>query len=87
MAKLNNTYNFGDRRNIDLEELIKIVEDMYRDIADEVNKKPDVYVGTSDGDTASTFVSIGDININTSSNKVEVCTNHAGSSVTWTTVS
>jgi hypothetical protein len=70
------------------EKLLDIIEDMYRQLAVALNRKPDVVTRDTDGQTTETFLSNGDININLSTNKVEMLTNHVdASTVTWTTLS
>ena len=88
MAKLIETFNFGNKENMNVAELIDRLQEMYRDIATAVNKKPDVYQRNTDGSASDTFLSNGDININLSSDKVEMITNHPTfSTVTWTQLS
>ena len=61
---------------------------MYSDLAEAINKKPDVYERTTDGQTTDTFLANGDININTSTLKVEMLTRHVNpTTVTWTQLS
>lgn len=86
MPKISETYNLGEQSDITIEELMLRIQEMYRDLAIAINKKPDVYTRDTDGQTTETFLSNGDININLTSNKVEILTNHAASSVTWTTI-
>ena len=88
MAKVPEYYQVGDRTNMTIEKLLVIVEDMYRDLAINLNKKPDVYQRTSNGLVTDTGLSNGDININTSTNTVEMLTNHSSSTtVVWTLIS
>ena len=86
MTKISETYNLGDEADLNLEEILLRIQEMYRDLAVAINRKPDVYTRQSDGVTSETFLSNGDININLSTNKVEMLTNHAASTVTWTTL-
>ena len=87
MPKLPTSFNVGDRENLTVEKLLEIVERMYTDIADAVNKKPDVYERTTDGLATDTFLSNGSININTSTNKIEMLASHnSPSSVSWITL-
>lgn len=89
MAKLPTDYEFGDPENIDISELVVKLKKMYGDLAGAINKKPDVYfrqVGgvPSDGATTDTFLSNGDININTSTNKIEMLVEHTDpQTVVW----
>jgi len=92
VARLPEYFNFGDK-DTSLEELVLKLERMYVDLARAVNQKPDIYQRTvagvpTDGNPGDTFLPQGSININTSSNKVEMLTNHVSPSVvTWTTLS
>jgi len=88
MAKVPEYYQIGDRSNMTVERLLVIVENMYRDLATAVNKKPDVYQRASNGLTTDTFLSNGDLNINTSTRRVEMLTEHSSTSaVVWTVLS
>jgi len=88
MAKVPEYYQIGDRSNMTVERLLVIVENMYRDLSVALNKKPDVYQRASNGLTTDTFLSNGDISINTSTRKVEMLTEHSSTSaVVWTTLS
>lgn len=88
MAKIPEYYSVGDRNNLTLEQLLRIVEDIYKEIAIAVNRKPDIYQRSTDGLTTDTFLSNGDININTSTLKVEMLTKHdSTSTVTWSQLS
>ena len=87
MAKIAEYYAVGARDDMTVERLLVIIEDMYRDLAIAVNKKPDIYQRTSDGLTTDVFLNNGDININVGTLKVEMLTSHTSStSVTWTTL-
>jgi len=89
MAKLPEEYNFGgDSKEIEINDLIVQLKDMYRDIAIAVNKKPDVYERTTDGMATDTSLPNGAININTTTSKVEMLTQHTTTeNVTWKTLS
>ena len=76
MGKVSETLNVGDRENIDIENLLQIIEDMYKELAISLNKKPDIITQNDDGDTSDSTLSNGDININLITNKVEMVTNH-----------
>ena len=88
MAKLSETYGVGNTENITPEQLLRLMQDMYTDLAIAINRKPDVIQRETDGLTTDTFLSNGDININLSTDKVEMVTNHpTGTTVTWTQLS
>ena len=88
MAKISEIYNVGDKSDITPERLLLIMQDMYRDLAIAINKKPDIYQRTTNGLTTDTFLANGDININTSTLTVQMLTSHpTASTVTWTTLS
>jgi len=88
MSKISESFDFGDDKNTTKEELFTALDRMYRQLAVSINKKPDVYFRNVDGQTTDTVLSNGDININTSTLKVEVLTEHTSTSaVVWTTIS
>lgn len=88
MPKIAEYLNIGNREDMTVEDLLLIVEKMYIDIATALNRKPDIIQQTTDGSSSATFLSNGDIHINTNTNKVEMLTNHTSSTaVTWTTLS
>lgn len=88
MAKIPESLDLGNEENLTVERLLELVKDMYKDLAVAINKKPDVYFRDSDGSTLDTRLNIGDININSSTQKIEMLSNKpAQSTVTWTTIS
>ena len=88
MARLPDTYNFGNLEDMNPEELLRVLQRMYTDIANAVNSKPDLYQRNVDGQTSDTFLSQGSININLTTDKVEMLTNHIDTTtVTWKTLS
>lgn len=88
MARIADTFNFGDTENLSMEELVIKLQRMYTDLAEAVNSKPDLYQRTTDGQTTDTFLAQGSININLNTNKVEMLTNHVNpTTVTWTQLS
>lgn len=88
MAKLPNTFNFGNTDGMTVEELVVKLQRMYMDLAEAVNGKPDLVERTTDGLVTDTFLSQGTININLNTDKVEMLTNHpTQTTVTWTTLS
>ncbi len=88
MAKVPEYLQVGDRENMSVEELLRIVETAYRDLAVQLNKKPDIYQRETDGLTADVFLNNGDMNINVNTLKVEMLTEHSSSTaVVWTQLS
>lgn len=91
VGKIIERYEVGDRDNIQIEDLLRMMEDMYQRLAVAVNRKPDIITRENpdgDGQTNETFLSNGDININLTTNKVEMLTNHPSTTtVTWTQLS
>ena len=88
MARISETFNFGDRSDISPEKLYELLERMYMDLAEAINSKPDLYQRETDGQTTDTFLAQGSININLSTDKVEMLTNHLSqTAVTWTKLS
>jgi hypothetical protein len=87
MARLQDTFNFGDFENLDKDGLKRLLERMWHDLAVAINSKPDLYQRTTDGQVDDTFLAQGAININLNTNKVEMLTNHnTPSTVTWVTL-
>ena len=88
MAKIQEFFDVGNRDEIKVEDLLRIVEDMFRILSVAVNQKPDIYQRSTDGLASDVFLNNGDVNINTSTLKVEMLTSHPTSStVTWTQLS
>lgn len=88
MAKVRENLNLGDKENITLKDLIDIIDEAYRDLAIALNKKPDIYLRELDGDTADNFLSDGDLNVNTSTNNIEIVSSRSadGSTLFWKTL-
>lgn len=87
MARISDTFNIGDRDNLTLERLLELLERAYMDLAEAINSKPDLYERTTDGLVTDTFLAQGSININSTTQKVEMLTAHPSSTtVTWTTL-
>ena len=85
MGKIANSFKFGDIEN--QEELIALLEKMYRQLSEAINLKPNVYLRDVDGQTTDTFLSNGDFNINTGTLKVEMLTEHTDpTTVVWNTL-
>jgi hypothetical protein len=88
MAKIPETFNVGDRSDLTLEELLRLMEQMYTQLAEAINKKPDIYQRTTDGLTTDVLLANGDVNINTNTLKVEMLTKHVSqTAVQWTQLS
>lgn len=88
MARIPESFNFGDRQKLSVEDLLVVLERMYVDLATAINSKPDLYQRTNDGQATDTFLAQGSININLNTNKVEMLTNHTSTTnVTWTKLS
>ena len=88
MARLPPTFNFESNEEMSFEDLILQLERLYIDIAEAVNSKPDLYVRPTDGQTTDTFLAQGSININSTTRKVEMLTQHTSPlAVVWTTLS
>jgi hypothetical protein len=84
MAKIPEFYDIGSNEDLSLEKLLDIMMDMYRDLAIQLNKKPDVYERTTDGLSSDTFLSNGDININTTTGNVQTLVGRpTASTVEW----
>lgn len=88
MAKLPETFNIGNREDLTPENILKLIERLYIDLARAINQKPDLVVRPSDGQTTDSFLSPGTININSSTLKIEQLSKHVNSStVIWTQLS
>lgn len=88
MARISEFFDFGDKDNLSLEELMVQLERMYTDLAVAINSKPDLVQRNVDGQVGDTFLAQGTININLNTDKVEMLTNHTSpTAVTWTQLS
>jgi hypothetical protein len=88
MVKIPETFYIGDKTDLRNEELLRLIEQMYYQLAKAINRKPDIFQRTTDGLTTDTFLSNGDININTNTLKVEMLTQHVSQTVVqWTQLS
>ena len=88
MAKLPNSFSFGSDKNLETEDVLRYLQEMYTQIAVAVNIKPDVIIRDVDGQATDTQLSNGTININSTTNKVEILTEHDSSTtVVWTQLS
>ena len=88
MARIPETFNVGDRETLTNEGLLLIIQRMYEDLAVAINQKIELQQRPVDGQPGDTFLPQGTININLTTDKVEMLTNHVSPSlVTWTTLS
>jgi len=84
MARIPEVFNVGTREVITVEDLLLVIERLYIDLAIAINSKPDLVQRTVDGQTTDTFLAQGTININLTTDKVEMLTNHINpTTVTW----
>lgn len=98
MGRLSENYELGNAEDMEPEEFLRRIQEMYTELARAINRKPDLVFITSgndmngnpvpaDGDNTETFLSNGTININTFSDKVEIITDHpTASTVNWVTL-
>ncbi len=88
MGKIPDHFNFGESKDMTVEELVIKLQRMYMDLSQAVNAKPDLVQRNDNGQPTDGFLAQGTININLATNKVEILTNHTGpSTVTWVTLS
>jgi arsenate reductase-like glutaredoxin family protein len=88
MAKIPLTFNIGDKTDLTPEELLRLMEQMYMQLAQAINKKPDVYQLLSADLPNYATLSNGDINIDPTTQKVEMLTKHVSRTVVqWTQLS
>ena len=84
VGKLPVSFPMGKKEDLTIEQLYEIIEDMYKELALAINQKPDIYERATDGQTDDTILSNGDININTTSGKVEMLIEHSSDvAVVW----
>jgi len=87
MAKIAEYLQVGNRDTMTVEQLLRLVEQLYRDIAVQLNRKCDLVQRSVDGQVGDVFLDQGTININLSTDKVEILTNHnTSTTVTWKTL-
>ena len=86
MAKIPETFELGNRQEKSIDELYNLLIDIYRQLAIAINSKPDLYQRETDGQNTDTFLSNGDININTTTQKVEMLVDRTAVAVTWKTL-
>jgi hypothetical protein len=88
MPRIPETFNIGQTSTITPEVLLELLQRMYTDLATAINQKPDLVQRTTDGQASDFFLDQGTININLSTDKVEMLTNHpTQTTVTWTQLS
>lgn len=88
MGKIKEEFEFGNPEDLNMESLVRQLQVMHRDLAQAINQKPSVFVRSTDGQTSDTFLSDGDLNINSTTQKVEMLTSHINTTtVNWTTLS
>lgn len=88
MPKIPRTFPIGNKDNLTVDYLYFLIQEMYTTLADQVNQKPSVYLRKDDGQPDDVLLSNGDININTTTLKVEMLTEHTTpTTVVWTTLS
>jgi hypothetical protein len=88
VAKIPDTFNFGETEGMTIEDLVIKLQRMYMDLAEACNSKPDLYQRDTDGQVGDTFLANGSINLNLTTDKVEMLTNHTSpTTVTWTQLS
>ena len=88
MSKLPETFNLGSQQINNTEGILDIIQRMYVDLARAINQKPDIVIRKVDGQTTDNFLSVGTINNNSQTNKVEMLTNYVDSTtVIWTQLS
>ena len=84
MARIPETLNVGDRENLTIDRLLIIIETLYTELAQAVNQKPDFISRTTNGQTTDTFLNLGTLNLNTSTNNVEMLVaKPTAATVTW----
>lgn len=87
MVKIKERFEFGNPEDMDLEQLVEQLKVMYTDLAQAINQKPSLFIRNTNGQATDTNLSDGDININSTSDLVEMITNHTSTTnVTWTTL-
>lgn len=88
MARIPETFNVSENDLLTPEDLLLVIGRLYTDLAVAINTKPDIVQRDVDGQSTDTFLSQGTVNINLSTNKVEMLTNHTSpTNVTWTQLS
>lgn len=88
MAKIQETFNFGNAEDLEILDVLELLGRMYTDLAQAINRKPDFYEREKDdGQTTDVTLSNGDLNLNASTKKVEMLVKHIDSAtVAWKTL-
>jgi len=86
MAKLPEYYNVGNRDNLTVEILLEMLTDIYQQLAMAINKKPDLYERDTNGQASDTFLANGSLNLNKTTQVVEMLVNRTATTVTWKTL-
>jgi len=88
VGKLAQRLEIGRRDSLTTQDVADIIENMYAELADAINRKPDIIERETDGQADDVLLSNGSFNINSSTGKVEILTEHTSSSaVTWVQLS
>lgn len=56
MSKLQTDYIISNKENLDIKDILDILQDMYKKIVRELNKKPDIIIKDSDGSVSDAFI-------------------------------
>lgn len=84
MAKVPEIFNVGSIENLNLEDILVRMQEMYRTLAIQLNRKIELVERNTDGLTTDVTLSNGTVNINKSTNNVEMLVEHPTiSTVTW----
>ena len=87
MGRLSENYELGSNDDLTQEELFSRIQEMYTQLARAINQKADLVVRDVDGVATDVFLSEGTININTTTDNVQILTNHTSTTnVTWTNI-
>jgi len=86
MAKIPENLDLGNVEELTIEDLSRIISDMYKDIAVALNKKAEVYTRNTDGQASDISLGTGSININKLTQKVEILVDRTATTVTWKTL-
>lgn len=88
MPKIQEKYPIGSFKDLTTEELARMLDQMYTDLAVAINRRIELVERDTDGQASDVFLSNGTVNINTNTNQVEMLTEHDTiSTVVWTPIS